>query len=596
MDCDTYNTSVKRKRRSGKLTDVMKKIRTASHEIGDDCKCIRFKCFQTVLPDERVRIISTFNQMTDYDTQNKYLSGLITLLPVQQRRSRVEPKMNSRDSSYCYRVRVNIDERIKDVRVCHRGFLSMHGITNRRVQTIKKQLIEFGDVRKDNRGKHSNRPSKLSDNTKLKMTNFIKSLKGRKSHYSLKDTSKIYLPEELNKSKLHRMYNDSNVENQVGYSTFCQFFDSNFNISFGFPRKDTCSTCDLLKAEMAVAEKIILECADEETKVSASKSLHTKENEHAIHLALSAKFYDLKKDYKKKSKQQSDMACITMDFQKNLPTPNITTSDVYYRRQLNFISFNIHILKDSTSIFYTYDESVARKGADEVCSMLDHFFSTVLSSEIRHLIIFCDSCAGQNKNYTVIRFLHYIIHNKNRFDSVEVIFPIRGHSYMESDKDMSLVNGKAYTETSDDWREVLEHSRIKPFPFKVINCTTDVNFHTWTLFLSKQYAPKCPIPTRPMRRILFTKNEAFILYKTSFSGYYEKFEITPKRKPKVILPLKKLYDKPLPVKNAKLKDLLHLAQFLTKETSQNFYKTLKSDEDGENDIEYCDDVLIDEEQ
>lgn len=98
-------------------------------------------------------------------------------------------------------------------------------------------------------------------------------------------------------------------------------------------------------------------------------------------------------------------------------------------------------------MFYTNDESVAKKGADDVCSMLEHFFDKLLSSTVRRLVVFCDSCAGQNKNYTVF--------NKNRFDSVKVVFPIRGHSYMEGDKDMSLVNSKAYTETPEDWRDYI---------------------------------------------------------------------------------------------------------------------------------------------
>lgn len=44
---------------------------------------------------------------------------------------------------------------------------------------------------------------------------------------------------------------------------------------------------------------------------------------------------------------------VCFDFQKNLPVPNITTNDVYYRRQLSFHSFNIHVLSTQDSVFYT---------------------------------------------------------------------------------------------------------------------------------------------------------------------------------------------------------------------------------------------------
>lgn len=58
---------------------------------------------------------------------------------------------------------------------------------------------------------------------------------------------------------------------------------------------------------------------------------------------------------------------------------------------------------------------------------------------------------------------------------------------MEGDKDMSLVNSKAYTETPEDWRDVLISSRIKPTSFTVINCASDVNFQTWTDLLTQKY-------------------------------------------------------------------------------------------------------------
>lgn len=596
MDCNSVN--VKKKQKSGRLTDVMKKMRTASHEIGDDCNCVRYKCYQTVPLAERLRIISQFNEMVDYDTQNKYLSGLISVLPVAQRRNSMN-NLPCREASYAYRVRVFIDGNLQDVQVCHTGFLSIHGITKKRVETIRKQLRVHGEVQPDNRGKHGNRPFKLSEDTNLKMRSFIESLKGRKSHYSLKDTIKTYLPEELNQTKLHKMYNDANIHNQVGLSTFTQFFNSNFNISFGYPRKDTCSTCDLLRAEIAAIEKKMNEpgdhAVDEQTKMAVSKALQEKEDERTLHLAAGGKFYDLKRDFKKESKKRADIVSITMDYEKNLPTPNITTSDVYYRRQLNFISFNIHILKDSTSIFYTYDESVAKKGADEVCSMLNNFIFNELSSDVRQLVIFCDSCAGQNKNYTVIRYLYYVVHEKNRLESVEVIFPIRGHSYMESDKDMALVNGKAYTETPEDWRDVLRNSRVHPSPFKVINCGIEVQFETWTQFLSKKYIAKCPVPTRPIRRLLISKNKPKIMYKNTYSGYYFDFDIVKRVRREI--PLEVLYNEPVPIKRAKHKDLLFLSTFLM-ESSQDFYKKLKSsggtNNDDDDDIEYCDDVLIDQ--
>ena len=97
-----------------------------------------------------------------------------------------------------------------------------------------------------------------------------------------------------------------------------------------------------------------------------------------------------------------------------------------------------------------YDETVARKGSDDVCSMFHDFATRFVSNKVKHLDLFCDGCAGQNKNWTVMRFLYYLVHSEKRFDSILLAFPIRGHSYMECDKDMSKVDQKARTEIPSD--------------------------------------------------------------------------------------------------------------------------------------------------
>lgn len=71
---------------------------------------------------------------------------------------------------------------------------------------------------------------------------------------------------------------------------------------------------------------------------------------------------------------------------------------------------------------------------------------------------------------------------KNRFDTVKEIFPVRGHSYLECDRDMSLVKQNAYTEIPDGWREELRNCRVKPTPFDVIDCSKNFDFQNWSTF------------------------------------------------------------------------------------------------------------------
>lgn len=146
----SVQSNIKKRKNTGRMSDVMKKLRATTHEIGEDCKCFRFKCFEVVSPEERQRIISNFNQLGEYNAQNQYLSGLISVVPVQRRRNRKDDSEASfHCSSYCYRVRAHVGGILQDVNVCHKAFLSLHGISNSRVQTLKKHLTDFGESRAD---------------------------------------------------------------------------------------------------------------------------------------------------------------------------------------------------------------------------------------------------------------------------------------------------------------------------------------------------------------------------------------------------------------------------------------------------------------
>ena len=125
------------------------------------------------------------------------------------------------------------------------------------------------------------------------------------------------------------------------------------------------------------------------------------------------------------------------------------------------------------------------------------------------------------------------------------------------------------------------------------------------------------MPTQPVRILKIDKKEPrFILHKANYFGSYLKAvfvknqdkegEESKKTRTKTNRPkkksetkeLKKLYNGKLPLKPAKLKDLLHLKQFLTNPNSQAFYEALIPDhelhEGDDNDIEYADDPPIDD--
>ncbi|KAF2904063.1 hypothetical protein ILUMI_02113 [Ignelater luminosus] len=209
--------------------------------------------------------------MSSYDEQNLYLGELICVKPVARRRPRKDQDdADLHKNSYKYKVRIFRENEVVEVPICYKAFLSFHGVTGRRIQSIQSSLQLTGQIQKDGRGKHSNRPNKVSEETTTKVHSHIRSLRCRKIHYSLHDSKKLHLPEELNITKLHKMYLELNPNYPVSYETYRQIFNTKYNISSAYPHTDTYSSCDEFKAS--------LNSLNQEVMKPRNKTLWTKLN------------------------------------------------------------------------------------------------------------------------------------------------------------------------------------------------------------------------------------------------------------------------------------------------------------------------------
>lgn len=502
----------KKRPRTGRSQDVMKKLRLASHEQGPPCSCKRLKCFEVTTNEQRNALLSHFNNLRTNDEQNSYLCGLISITPVQRRRNRKsDEEATFHDSVFSYRVRVK-EDRIVEIPVCYKAFLSIHGITKGKLEHLQKALKNRGTPPTDKRGQHSSKIKSLPDATYQHVFNHISSFKGRLSHYSLGDSKKRYLPEELNIKKMFNMFKEVHPTEKISYETYRNIFNTKFNISFGYPRSDTCSICDKFTAEVNRLRA--------EGTPQAAEEIRRIEIENKLHKTKAETFYERKRTARRRDRTSQDFIAIAMDYQKNVYLPNIPTNDVYYLRQFSMYSFNIHVLGTAQSLFYTYPENMAKKGSDEVCSFLFDFLMNHADNHIKHLHVFCDSAGGQNKNYAVFRFMHYIVHSVRILDSIRITFPIRGHSYLECDKNMGLVNLKTRMELPEDYYDLLDHSRIKPTPFSVIRVQQHM-IRDWGTFFKDQFKAKCPFAIQEIREIYCTRDHPrLIYYRSHYNGKF----------------------------------------------------------------------------
>ncbi|KAI4455531.1 dna-directed rna polymerases i ii and iii subunit rpabc2 [Holotrichia oblita] len=325
----------KKRKICGRQSDVHKHFNNHSFETGPSCNCKRYRCFEVTTPEERVHIVSEFNKMSNRNEQNNYCCGLISVNGIQRRRPRQDERVaNLRDNSYDFKVRIKDGTSVKEIQICQLAFRNMHGITNRILITLKKYISSEGHSLKDMRSKHKNRRHALSKEQCESMHEHIKSFKGRKAHYSLMKSDKIYLPEDLNVKRMWNMYHEKYSIRKVSYESYRRVND--FNIKFGYPRSDTCSFCDSSNVKKEFFKNELQKPISNEERLDLENRLKGLEAEIKLHKLQANTFYDRKRKAKRTYKKQTDFEAIRMDYSKNLPTPNITTNDVYYKRQLTF--------------------------------------------------------------------------------------------------------------------------------------------------------------------------------------------------------------------------------------------------------------------
>lgn len=74
--------------------------------------------------------------------------------------------------------------------------------------------------------------------------------------------------------------------------------------------------------------------------------------------------------------------------------------------------------------------------------------------------MFCDFTGGQNKNFTIIRFINFIANKQiHGIKEIKITSPVRGHSYLECDKNVGLWSFMEKMETPRDYVSMIQNVR-----------------------------------------------------------------------------------------------------------------------------------------
>ena len=147
---EKWGKTVAKKRRNLGLayTSYATKKEMSARKVGTRCKCIK-DCF-TLLGREQVDgIFDAFWKIGNYDSQNQHLQSLIK--EEKPKRKRTASEVSRRKRTCHYFVKVSF----RDVEVCWHAFLSIHGITAKKLSILMQKRTEApsGTPTLDQRGK-----------------------------------------------------------------------------------------------------------------------------------------------------------------------------------------------------------------------------------------------------------------------------------------------------------------------------------------------------------------------------------------------------------------------------------------------------------
>jgi hypothetical protein len=388
----------------------------------------KFSC-ETLTNEDVLRFSEAFYFNSTKKSQDDFLIKHVVLRTVKKKAKNAK---KIKKFSVSYFVRKNSKDTVK---VCKPAFLGILCITNRRLRTICENYHKTGQSLKENRG--GDHKSFKNSEKKEAVMNHIKSFKVLEEHYCRekaagKNTHRQYLKSELSVRKMHEMYNVNYPQKSVNLQFYRRIFNSQFNLGFGIPATDVCSTCLSLKEKIKkFPTSKLLEKYPE--KALEKQNLIEEYREHKIEAGF---FFRLLKE------KSRELLTISFDCQKNLVLPKVPDQSAYYSRQIHLHGFGVVVgsskdkLTRNNVTMYHWTEDKYPKGSSEIASAVYHKLCQIKYSGVRKLRLVCDGCKGQNKNSIILGMLQYwlLVKAPKTIKEIEIIFPVTGHSFMPADR------------------------------------------------------------------------------------------------------------------------------------------------------------------
>lgn len=466
-----------------------------ARKVGAPCKC---GCFDKVTRPVIDIIHKDFWAMGDFVLQNAFIQKQAKREAVKRRRVQLDPNVAPKKE---HTVEYTITHGDQTHNVCRTAFLSILGISRRRLQTALDNVGPSGTPKGEQRGQ-SKRNTK-ADEHRDRVKEHITSFPTVTSHYTrAKSPHMRYLDSNLNVALMHALYEEWMAEkypnsDKMNLAFYRKIFNQDFRLSFKPPLTDTCSKCDEYNVSIANATK------------------NKKDDDRDRYQALLKEHQDLAARGHRKMKEMAknknnDIAVVCIDLQQTLPIPRLPTSVAYYKMKLWMYNLAVTDLKTGKSTCFVWDEVNGGRGSCEVTNCIWKWLRKEWEHrQFKQLVVFSDNCGGQNKNINVV--LNYLneIHN-GTLTNIDHYYLVPGHSYMACDRAFGVIEKRIRTRgilyNFEDYCKVIEMSNIKtPNTLWPLNRTDFLDSDVLQKHITHR-KPQAPYSFSGARRFSFNAN------------------------------------------------------------------------------------------
>ena len=541
---------------------IVKKMRKESKKPkAAVCSGCRFKCTENFSDSDRLHLFSEYNKL-GFTEQKNFLLANIEADDIQRPRQRFYGR-SVKEKKKNISIKYHFGKDGIKTRVCKKFFTSTLHIGHSPVtQALKGKGLSGVFVGSDGRGRHP--PINKTKEADLDaVRKHIDKFPRTPSHYTRSSSKREYLDSKLTIKKMHELYvadlaKSSPNKKPVEAAVYRRIFCTEYNLSFFKPKKDQCAVCS--RYNMVTGTQ--------------KESMKAQYDEHIIR---KTSCQNAKATDKRAATGDNTKVVITYDLQSVLQIPSADVSQFYYSRKLCMYNFTIHNAEEPHQGYcYCWPEIEGKRGSCEIGTCL-YTHLKQLPEEISEVILYSDTCGGQNRNQNVAALLLYTVQTTH-INVLHQKFLESGHSEMEVDSMHSAIErAKKYVPvyTALDWHTIFRNAR-RNNPYTVVpmthGCFFDLKQLSSKLLKKTLQAEEdgSKLQWLKVKCFKFCKDQPGIIqYRYGHEGPYKTIKLFGKaRVPKMPSTLPALYKAKLPVSKAKYADLLKLSHSVPDEVRQ----------------------------